>query len=203
MEFNNAFFTAAPAILQDLYNEALKNSSLSEEERTAFFTKIMTAYDKSSQRVPPPFQKKDGHVRIDFLSGDEEKKWEQEAMERLPATLERLQDNGYALKDIAILVRTNQEGALVADTLLAYKEEHPSDRYNYDIISDDALFVGSSPAVRFLIAVLRYLRNPEDRMNKKLAMYAYQVLTGKFGESEAVSLFSKTFSLFPGNPCTR
>ena len=183
VEFNNAFFTAAPAILQDLYNEALKNSSLSEEERTAFFTKIMTAYDKSSQRVPPPFQKKDGHVRIDFLSGDEEKKWEQEAMERLPATLERLQDNGYALKDIAILVRTNQEGALVADTLLAYKEEHPSDRYN--IISDDALFVGSSPAVRFLIAVLRYLRNPEDRMNKKLAMYAYQVLTGKFGESEA------------------
>ena len=34
-------------------------------------------------------------------------------MERLPATLERLQDSGYALKDIAILVRTNQEGALV------------------------------------------------------------------------------------------
>ena len=28
VEFNNAFFTAAPAILQDLYNEALKNSSL-------------------------------------------------------------------------------------------------------------------------------------------------------------------------------
>ena len=171
VEFNNAFFTAAPAILQDLYNEALKNSSLSEED--------------SSQRVPPPFQKKDGHVRIDFLSGDEDKDWKQEAMERLPATLERLQDSGYALKDIAILVRTNQEGALVADTLLAYKEEHPSDRYNYDIISDDALFVGSSPAVRFLIAVLRYLRNPEDRTNRKLAMYAYQVLTGKFGESEA------------------
>ena len=119
------------------------------------------------------------------VSGDEDKDWKQEAMERLPATLERLQDSGYALKDIAILVRTNQEGALVADTLLAYKEEHPSDRYNYDIISDDALFVGSSPAVRFLIAVLRYLRNPEDRTNRKLAMYAYQVLTGKFGESEA------------------
>jgi len=178
VEFNNAFFTAAPAILQDLYNEALKNSSLSEEERTAFSARIMAAYDDSSQRVPPPFQKKDGHVRIDFLSGDEDKDWKQEAMERL-------QDNGYALKDIAILVRTNQEGALVADTLLAYKEEHPSDRYNYDIISDDALFVGSSPAVRFLIAVLRYLRNPEDRTNRKLAMYAYQVLTGKFGESEA------------------
>lgn len=182
VEFNNAFFTIAPAILQDLYNQTLKTSSLTEEEREAFFTKIMTAYGKSFQRVPPPFRKKDGHVRIDFLSGDEDKDWKQEAMERLPATLERLQDNGYALKDIAILVRTNLEGALVADTLLAYKEEHPSDRYSYDIISDEALFVGSSPAVRFLIAVLRYLRNPDDEANKKLASYAYLVLTGRFGE---------------------
>ena len=56
VEFNNGFFTTAPAILQDLYNEALKTSSLNEEERTAFFTKIMTAYDKSILRVPPPFQ---------------------------------------------------------------------------------------------------------------------------------------------------
>ena len=112
-------------------------------------------------------------------------------MERLPATLERLQDNGYALKDIAILVRTNQEGALVADTLLAYKEEHPSDRYNYDIISDDALFVGSSPAVRFLIAVLRYLRNPEDRTNRKLAMYAYQVRSLSFLSGTGRSTISR------------
>ena len=80
---------------------------------------------------------KDGHVRIEFLSGDNEKDWKEEALGRLPGVLEKLQDNGYALKDIAILVRTNQEGAQVADTLLAYKEEHPSNRYNYDIISDE------------------------------------------------------------------
>ena len=33
VEFNNAFFTAAPAVLQELYNEALAVSSLNEEER--------------------------------------------------------------------------------------------------------------------------------------------------------------------------
>ncbi len=181
VEFNNAFFTVAPSILQELYNEALATSSLGEEERAAFSARILAAYANSSQRVSPPFRKREGHVRIDFLSGDEGKDWRQEAMERLPAVLERLQDNGYALKEIAILVRTNQEGALVADTLLAYKEAHPSDRYAYDIISDDALFIGGSPAVRFLIAVLRYLRNPDDRTSERLAMYAYQVLSGKFG----------------------
>ena len=182
--FNNAFFTVAPAVLQALYNELLETSSLGEKERAAFRTKIMSAYDKTYQRVPAPFQGKAGHVRIDFLEDGEEQDWKEAAMERLPAVLERLQDNGYALRDIAILVRTNQEGAVVADTLLAYKEAHPSDRYRYDIISDDALFVGRSPAVRFLVAVLRFLRNPEEPTARKLLLYAYQTLTGSFGEAE-------------------
>ena len=124
---------------------------------------------------------KDGHVRIEFLSGDNEKDWKEEALGRLPGVLEKLQDNGYALKDIAILVRTNQEGAQVADTLLAYKEEHPSNRYNYDIISDEALFVSGSTAVRFMVSLLRYLKNPEDRTNEQIALYSYQVLKGRFG----------------------
>ena len=181
VEFNNALFTTLPGVLQAVYNEALSVSSLSEEQRAAFFTKIMSAYDKSFQQVPPPFMQKDGHVRIEFLSGENEKDWKEEALGRLPGVLEKLQDNGYALKDIAILVRTNQEGAQVADTLLAYKEEHPSNRYNYDIISDEALFVSGSTAVRFMVSLLRYLKNPEDRTNEQIALYSYQVLKGRFG----------------------
>ncbi len=194
VDFNNAFFTIAPALLQNDYNERLENSTLDEEERTAFRTRIMSAYDKCFQRVPPPFQRRAGHVRVDFLSGDEEKDWKEEALERLPSTLERLQDNGYALKDIAILTRTNQEGALVADALLNYKEKSTSDRYRYDIISDDALFVGRSSAVRFLIAVMRYLRHPDDLATKKQALYAYQVLVEKFGESAQEDFFSEDLS---------
>jgi hypothetical protein len=184
VEFNNALFTTIPEVLQVFYNETLSASSLNEEQQAEYFTKIMSAYDKSYQQVPPPFQKKDGHVRIEFLSGDEEKDWKDEAMERIPEILQQLQDNGYALKDIAILVRTNQEGAKVADTLLSYKEEHPSEQYHYDIISDDALFISSSAAVRFIISVLRYLKNPEDMINGRIALYSYQVLTGTFGTEE-------------------
>ena len=69
----------------------------------------------------------------------------------------------------------------MADTLLAYKEEHPSNRYNYDIISDEALFVSGSTAVRFMVSLLRYLKNPEDRTNEQIALYSYQVLKGRFG----------------------
>ncbi len=185
VEFNNTFFTSAPALLQQLYNEQLEASALTEKEREAFFTKVMSAYDKCYQQVPPPFVGKAGHVKIDFLcDADEdadEKDWKTMALDRLPETLEHLQDQGYALKDIAILVRTNQEGAAVADTLLAYKETHPSEHYRYDLISDDALFVGSSTAVRFLIAMLRHLKNPEQPPARRIALYSYAVLTGRFG----------------------
>lgn len=182
--FNNALFTTLPGVLQSLYNETLETSSLNEKQQASYLTKIMSAYDKSYQQVPPPFQLKSGHVKVEFLSGDDQKDWKMQALERLPGLLEQLQENGYALKDIAILVRTNQEGAHVADTLLTYKEEHPSDRYKYDIISDEALFVSGSTAVRFIVSLLRYLRNPDDETNKQIAQYSYLVLNGKFGNGE-------------------
>ena len=176
VEFNNALFTTLPGVLQAVYNEALSVSSLSEEQRAAFFTKIMSAYDKSFQQVPPPFMQKDGHVRIEFLSGDNEKDWKEEALGRLPGVLEKLQDNGYALKDIAILVRTNQEGAQVADILLAYKEEHPSNRYNYDIIAHHTRdrhnyrsvcqWFDGSPFHGFFVALPEEPRRPDERADR-------------------------------------
>lgn len=187
VEFNNSLFTVSPALLQAMYNEPLTDSPLSEKEKEVFSTKIMSAYQQSTQRVPIPFQKKEGHVRIDFLKAEEAADWEEEALQKLPATLEQLQDKGYALKDIAILVRTNVEGALVADTLLTYKEEHPSGKYHYDIISDDALFVSSSASVRFIIALLRHLKNPDDPTCRHMTLFAYNALKGRIetGSPEA------------------
>ena len=186
--FNNSLFTVAPALLQDMYNEGLSASSLSKGQKERYCTKMMSAYDKSFQQVPPPFRNKEGHVRIEFIS-QEDQDWKEESVNKLPSVLEQLQDNGYNLKEIAILVRTNREGAMVADSLLAYKEEHPSEKYKYDIISDEALFISSSPAVRFLISMLRYLRNPGDRTNYTLALYAYTLAIPDAGETDGVRNF--------------
>ena len=85
---------------------------------------------------------------------------------------------------MAILVRTNHEGAAVADALLSYKEAHPEDPYRYEIISDEALFISSSPTVRFFIAVFRFLRNPKDVALRKLAQYAYRLISGSLAEAQ-------------------
>ena len=79
---------------------------------------------------------------------------------------------------------------MVADSLLTYKEENPTSRYSYDIISDEALFISSALSVRFLVSVLRYLKNIENGTNKLVMLQTYSVLRGAFGE-ENKNLFSE------------
>ena len=184
VDFNNAFFTIAPFLLQDAYNENIGSSSLEAAERELFQTRLMSAYKKSFQRVPRPFQDKAGHVRMEFITPEEDGEWKTEALRRLPPILEQLQADGYALKDIAILVRTNKEGAAVAESLLAYKETHSESRFRYDIISDEALFVSRSAVIRFFIHLLRHLKNPDEPTARQMALFAYRLLVGDWNRED-------------------
>jgi ATP-dependent exoDNAse (exonuclease V) beta subunit len=181
VEFNNALFAKAPALLQTLFDDALARSSLPEEKKQRFYSRIVAAYRHSEQRVAPVFQDKEGHVAVEFLPEEHGADWKNTALERLPSVLKGLQDNGFAPKDIAILVRTHQEGAAVADALLAYRGLS-AERGRYDFLSDDAFYVSRSPAVRFVIVMLKHLNNPDDPTNRKKAFFAYRALTGGLAE---------------------
>jgi len=67
---------------------------------------------------------------------------------------------GAKQSDIAILVRTGNEGEVLAKALLGQ---------GYNVISDDSLTVGSSRVIRQLIALLRSFDNPEDSTNAFVA----------------------------------
>jgi len=190
VRFNNMFFSMAPSLLQHQYNEQVASSSLSEDEKKEFVSRIVSAYDESLQAIPDAFANREGHIRISFLSGDDDMDWKEEALQRLPSIVEQLQDNGYGLKDIAILVRTNSEVASVAETLLTYKEGHPSEHYSYDIISDEALYVNSSPAVRFIVALIKHLKTPDDETIRRMAFFSYIALTNEFNPKEGRNSFS-------------
>jgi ATP-dependent exoDNAse (exonuclease V) beta subunit len=161
VEFNNMLFDAVPLLLQQFCNEEIDRSSLPEEEKNAYRTRILSAYRNASQQVAPPFAAKDGHVRVQFLAGAGDRTWQDQSLEQLPRIVEQLQDNGYALRDIAILTRTGKEGLQAAGTLLSYKEAHPESAYKYDIITEDSLTIDSSLSVRWLVALLGYLNQPD------------------------------------------
>ena len=181
VEFNNTFFTIVPALLQQIYNQGLEESALKPEQRSMYSEKIISAYDKSLQKVSPPFLSKEGHVRVEFLPDEEDKSWKEESMLRLPSLIEQLQENGFELRDIAILVRTRAEGMSVADTLLSYKETHsgPDNPFSYDIISEDALIICSSSAVRFIVSMIQYISKPDDPIIGQFTQMAYAVMHRK------------------------
>ena len=49
-------------------------------------------------------------MNVVVLTDDEETRWKDLALERIPKYLEELQEKGIPLKEIAILVRKNDEG---------------------------------------------------------------------------------------------
>lgn len=173
VDFNNAIFEASSTILQNQYNESLKDVSVSEDI-APFYNKIKKAYNDSYQYMPKrSLDESGGHVSIKFIDTEDRSDWQNCVLEQLPFTIENLQDKGYDLRDIAVLVRTKKEGADVANCLLQYKSAHADSKYGYDVISDEALFVGNSKSIKLVVSLLRYLRNPSDSTLRTLALYEF------------------------------
>ncbi|MDR1381968.1 MAG: UvrD-helicase domain-containing protein [Tannerella sp.] len=179
VEFNNMLFANIPAILQQAYNEETGQSSLPDEGKNLYSSRIVSAYANAFQHVSEPLAGKDGHVRIQFLEDNEEQSWKEQSLAQLPRIVEQLQDNGYELRDMAILTRTGQEGISVAETLLAYREAHPESAYRYDIISEDSLTINASVSVRWFVAMLKHLNRPDAVNHRHMALVTHAVLRRK------------------------
>lgn len=185
ISFNNAIFTQGASLLQDTYNRVLPE----ENAHADYYSKrIEKAYNEVFQHIPASKLDTAGHVRLQFIDV-EDKDWTEYSLEQIPIQIEELQEKGYALKDIAILVRTKKEGADVANRLLEYKEQHPDSKYRYDIISDEALFLNNASSIKLAVALLKYLRNPQDKTLQVLAAYEYYKLNAQLNAEDALQKY--------------
>ncbi len=168
VHFNNAFFANAAHHMQnDFNNETDERSQMSRNNQ------IEDAYMDVHQHVAPNRNDNEGQVKITFLKDDSESDWKKEVLKHLPLEIEALQEQGFALNEIAIVVRWNNEAVQVAETLLAYKEQHPDSPYKYDIISNEALLIGSARSVKAVIALLRHIQNPGNETCRMMAVYEF------------------------------
>lgn len=186
ISFNNSLFS----ILPELIDKSEKNNTGS--------LLIGELYSDAPQYCPGG--KEGGYVKIEFLE-DDKRKFEEMALEKLPGLIENLQDNGYPASDIGILVRSNSEGADVLQAVLEYSSlaaPEKRGRYNYNIVSNDSLLVSSSPAVRFLISLLRYTINPDDDLSRAVMLLSWLAATGRDqGEADISDLENESARLFP------
>ncbi len=170
VEFNNSLFAQVPRLLQDVYNDSLETGDGSQFAKYAQ-SKIIEIYAQACQTIPEKKKTAQGYVKITFLPNEKDDDWKSESLKRLPLEIESLQDQGFSLSQMAILVRSNKDAVLVAESLLNYKREHTDSKYRYDIISNEALLVANAQSVKAAIAILRHFQNPADETRRLMAMY--------------------------------
>lgn len=146
----------------------------------ALLSAINSAYSGVKQHVAPHKQASafKGKIKIEFLKKEEEIKFNDQALAKLPPMIQLLQDQGYQLRDIAVLVRRKVEGQMVADSLMEYATHHPEDGYRYDVLSDEAMFLHKAASVKCLVASLQYLAHPDDDVSARTMWYHRERLKG-------------------------
>jgi ATP-dependent helicase/nuclease subunit A len=172
VNFNNELFKSASAIV-------------SFDTGTSF---ALEAYKDVTQQSS---KKDEGFVDIRFLmpeeteatelSGEESESsapapgnWTSLALDQLPLILEELQLRGGELKDIAILVRKNEEGQQIAAHLLQYKNSGKAKRgCRYDVVSNESLRIDGAGTVNLLLGAMRYLLNADDAIARAQLGFEY------------------------------
>ncbi|EKD31837.1 MAG: hypothetical protein ACD_77C00235G0005 [uncultured bacterium] len=156
VNFNNEFFPVA-AKKCDYVIHGDKDSS-------EMLLTVSELYKEVFQTIPKERDVKPGYLELKFFpkKGDDEENWKVSALARISNTIDALTARGRKLRDIAILVRTNDEGALVAEELISK---------GYKVISGESLFLKSSQSVATIVSMLRYYNWPDDSINNTIAEF--------------------------------
>ena len=113
---------------------------------------IKQIYEKGTQQA---IKKQEGYVQFNILQGSKEDVKEERFDKLLESIKETLSD-GFAYKDIAVLVKTNTNGREVAEFL---------EEKNIPVISGDSVVLGKSEEVNFLVSFLEYYQNRDNQQS--------------------------------------
>lgn len=170
--FNNMFFKEASASLEHQFMDKLDETAFEDERIRNLQGGIIRAYEDTVQQIPDSENKSGGYISMKFFT-ENEKDWREYVNNQLPLLVHNLLDKGYNPGDITILVRNNKDGREVVTRMLSRKLPGNHTKHKYEIISNESLFLENSPAILFIVAVLQYLMDSGDRINKAFMLSEY------------------------------
>ncbi len=174
INFNNALYAIASQALQNDYNADIPPAL--EERLNVERARILNAYADVYQDFPGGDDKCPGYVRANMIEVEKGEKWTEKVLEQLPAQIEEIQAKGYRAGDMAILVRNGREGARIANTLMTYRNSGlAKEGVNYNVISNDSLYLKNNSVISFLTHLLRYFIYPEDQINLAYLLQEYRL----------------------------
>ncbi len=159
VEFNNNLIARIikgdNAALNAELNTAREQGVLSLKENAAWHDILKNAYAGQAQNAKRKCTHP-GYVSVETYAEE-------------PPIVEcicQLLDRGFRPCDILILVRRKSDGAEIADKLLEFKRRNKDPRHHFDVMTQEALVIGSAPVSGFIAAAMALTINPDDKLNR-------------------------------------
>lgn len=165
--FNNELFKSVIEMenkrLNKRLDEAVAAKRISSDCKVELYDTLKRAYAKHSQN-PCRSHTNDGYISITAPVEGVDASEALVGAGGIPLYIERIRqilERGYLPRDITILVRKNDEGMEIAEELLHHRNAFPKSLW-FEITTEEALSLASSPAVQLVIAVMRLAMNRTD-----------------------------------------
>lgn len=161
INFNNDIFERLKPLIQHNY---IENPS---EVIAARMEEVLSSFKESFQKLPDHKDKQQGLVDLQFIEVERgaEEGFKDLSIEYTIRKVEELQQQGYQLRDIAILTRTTQEGKNIARAFIEHStSERANPNLRYDVVSKEALYLTTSHVVQFIISVIKWLHDEKNRI---------------------------------------
>ena len=152
--FNNHFFSQAAEL------EYQEQQELNPDEAE----QLKRAYADVVQEIPED-REAVGEVSVTLLPAEE---YQETTLQQVADTISTLLNRGVPQKEIAILVRVNNQIPMIAQYFL---EQMPK----VTIVSDEAFRLDASVAVNLLVSALRLLTHPDDQLTKAAIVKRYHI----------------------------
>ena len=155
--FNNAIMERVVEAADRLLSDKLRESGVDEPLRKELEGTIRRAYEGHRQ-VARKKSRQEGYISVETYNQTPPQE------ERVCALLDR----GFTPCARMILGRSRRDGARAARMLLDFKRNNREERYRFDVMTQDALRIDSSPLCNFIISILYLMIDPEDSIRRAI-----------------------------------
>lgn len=201
--FNNYLYEKIPVHLQQVLNDKINNSLSTEGlqwwKQQHNDIMLIRAYENSTQKIPHKYltnAEDQGNIEIEYLHVEHGRARTSQVMEDSAIQLcqkigEWISSGRYQARQIGILVRSNRQATLIIQQLMEYKER---EKLSFDVISGDALSLGSNEAIQLLIETLKAIIYTSEKhvIHHARIAYLYQSIhCNKTFDPEAWLLFKE------------
>jgi len=157
IEFNNSLFSA------------ISDGTIKITNNKEIHDILKKIYSEQKQNIPKKDFKQNGHVKINVFDKDN---FNDEVLNKwLPNTVYDLWDKGY--RNIGVLVERNKEADKAFKAIVNFNKENKPE--NFRVLTSQALNLKSSGAVNFIIALLKYAVNKNDKINRAILINEYKL----------------------------